>query len=137
MSESAAVLAANTTFYRAFAAPDMAAMDELWASSLPVTCVHPGWDTLAGRDQVMESWRGILLGAGPPPIRCCNETAYVHGDLAYVMCHEVIARNQLVAINVFAREDGAWKMIHHQASPMAPGVERQEPPAAPTSRRLH
>jgi hypothetical protein len=137
MDEAAAVLVANTAFYRAFAAPDLVAMDALWSAASPVTCVHPGWDALAGRDQVMESWRGILLGSMPPPIRCRNETAFVHGDVAYVLCHEMIERNRLVAINVFVREADQWKMIHHQASPLAPAAQQPEPPPVPGSRRLH
>ncbi|MBM3599617.1 MAG: nuclear transport factor 2 family protein [Alphaproteobacteria bacterium] len=134
MDDQAAVLAANREFYRAFAAADLAGMDAVWANAASVTCVHPGWDALSGRGQVMESWRAILLGPAPPPIRCDGETAYVHGDTAYVICHEVIERNRLVAINLFARLGGAWKMVHHQASPMA-APQAPRGPAAP--QRLH
>jgi ketosteroid isomerase-like protein len=134
MDDEAAVLAANRAFYRAFAAPDLAHMEAIWAMDVPVTCVHPGWDALAGRDQVMESWRGILHGPTPPPIRCDSETAFVHGDTAYVICHELIERSRLVAINLFTRQQGAWKMVHHQASPVA---APSAPPPQSSRQRLH
>jgi hypothetical protein len=39
MTDSDAVLAANLEFYRAFAARDLVAMEELWARRSPVGCV--------------------------------------------------------------------------------------------------
>jgi hypothetical protein len=35
---------------------------------------------------------------------------------------------RLVATNVFVREGGAWKMVHHQAGPLPPAREESEPP---------
>jgi len=135
MNQATEVLAANQEFYRAFATPDLAAMDGLWAVDVPVTCVHPGWDALNSRDQVMESWRAILSGS-PPPIRCQDEEVFVHGETAYVICHEVIDDNRLVAINMFVRREQRWLMVHHQASPMAVRAARRPANPAPP-RRLH
>ena len=56
MSEHAAVNFANEAFYVAFSTRDLEAMDALWARQAPVTCIHPGWNALTGRDAVMESW---------------------------------------------------------------------------------
>jgi hypothetical protein len=39
-----AVLDANSAFYRAFAARDVAAMEAVWSGERPVACIHPGWD---------------------------------------------------------------------------------------------
>ena len=55
------VLRANESFYAAFASRDLGAMDSLWARESPVACLHPGWNLLSGRDEVMRSWRGILF----------------------------------------------------------------------------
>jgi len=55
-----AVLAANEAFYRAFAARDFGRMDGLWATGSFVTCIHPGWGVVRGRDAVIASWRSIL-----------------------------------------------------------------------------
>lgn len=129
------VIAANREFYRAFAERDAAAMERLWATRAAVTCIHPGWNALAGREAVLRSWRDILGNPGAPRIRCRNETAVLHGEIGLVLCHEVLPDGLLVATNLFVRENDAWKMIHHQAGPLA------EPPAAndpaPPAGRLH
>jgi ketosteroid isomerase-like protein len=113
------VLDANSAFYRAFSARDLGAMDSLWSRRSPVVCVHPGWDVLRGRDEVMDSWRAILSGAEAPKIGCSHAFAQVHGELAIVVCREHLPGGQLVATNVFALEDGRWRLVHHQASPLA------------------
>ena len=125
MSDEEAVLAANQEFYRAFAARDLAAMDALWAGETPVACIHPGWDALVGRDPVMESWAAILGGAGAPQIRCEAPRAFLLGPSAFVICHEVLGQDRLIATNVFAREAAGWRMVHHQAGPSG----RAAPPA--------
>ena len=122
------VLEANSAFYRAFAARDAAAMDALWARRAAVACVHPGWDALRGREEVMASWRSIL-GGDAPHIRCTRASAHVLGAAAFVICHETTEGARLVATNVFVREDGAWRMVHHQAGGLAQPPEDDEPEA--------
>ncbi len=121
MGDDEAVLAANESFYRAFAEGDAEALEALWAVRAPVACIHPGWAPLAGRDLVMQSWRAILA-AGPPPISCREPSAHVLGEAAFVVCFEVIDEGLLAATNVFVREAGAWRMVHHQAGPTALAV---------------
>ena len=118
MSESAAVLFANDAFYAAFQSRDLEAMDGLWASAAPVACIHPGWPALSGREDVMDSWRSILNGDSPPDIRCRNAEAFVHGESAFVICYELVGGGVLVASNLFVREEGQWRMVHHQAGPV-------------------
>ena len=126
MTDSDAVLAANEAFYRAFSAGDMVAMEALWARQRAVTCSHPGWAVLRGRDAVMESWRVILESPGRPQISCRDAVIDVIGDAAFVTCYEDVDQGILAATNIFVREDGAWRMAHHQAGPTAvqaaPGV---------------
>jgi ketosteroid isomerase-like protein len=126
-AEETAVLAANAEFYRAFASRDVAAMDAVWARETPVACIHPGWQVLNGREAVMASWRGILAGA-PPAIRCDHEIARVTGTAAFVVCTEILDGGELVATNLFVREDGAWKMTHHHAGPVAAGEDDDDRP---------
>src|SRR5512143_923731 len=111
-----AVLEANEAFYRAFARRDAEAMERLWAERHPVACVHPGWDVLDGREHVLASWRGILRSPGSPNVACALAEAHLLGEVAVVTCHEVLPEGRLAATNVFAREDGAWRMVHHQAT---------------------
>jgi ketosteroid isomerase-like protein len=115
MTDSDAVLAANLEFYRAFTARDLVAMEALWARSAPVACLHPGWPVLADRDQVMESWHGILANPEAPHIACYDERVLLYGEVALVVCEEELDGGTLVASNLFVREDGAWKIAHHQA----------------------
>jgi hypothetical protein len=110
-----AVLDANLSFYEAFAAQDLAAMDAVWSSTHPVTCIHPGWQAIHGREQVISSWRAVLRH-NSAPIRCEDARAHVFDEAAYVTCVERIASAQLAASNFFVLEEGLWKMVHHQAS---------------------
>ncbi len=46
--------------------------------------------------------------------------------------YEILPNGILIATNIFAREDGAWRMVHHHASP-APALgadagDEAEPP---------
>ena len=114
------LLAANQTFYEAFANSDFEGMDDLWAREYPVTCIHPGWSGLIGREPVMASWRAIL-SSGETTIESSSARACVLGDTAYVVCFEG-ARGEppiLVATNIFAREGGRWKLVHHHAGRLA------------------
>lgn len=127
--EEIAVLDANSAFYRSFARRDLPAMEDLWATAAPVACVHPGWDALRGRDAVMASWKALLAGDAPD-ISCSLASAHVAGDLAWVLCREIIPGAPAVAAtNVFVREGGAWRICHHHAGLVAqPGDE--SPPGA-------
>lgn len=114
----AEVLAANEAFYRAFAAADTEAMEDLWARRAAVACIHPGWGLLAGRDRVIESWRRIFSNA-PPDIIPHSPQAFVLGPTAFVVCLEIMPEGVLIATNVFVREDDRWRLAHHQAGPTA------------------
>lgn len=119
MSDEEAVRAANRKFYEAFATRDLAALEALLARRAPCACVHPGWPPLVGRDEVLASWQGILGSGHSPAITFSDVTVHLLGDAAYVVCIEHLPGGHLVATNVFVREDGAWKMSHHQAGAVA------------------
>ncbi|MEX1306371.1 MAG: nuclear transport factor 2 family protein [Rhodovibrionaceae bacterium] len=131
MSELDAVLFANEAFYLAFANRDLAAMEEVWARGHSVACVHPGWQPLSGREEVMEAWTGILANSEAPRVSCRAPRVYLSGETAFVVCFEVIGKGALVATNIFCREGGLWKMIHHQAGPCnarAGDLPKEAPP---------
>jgi hypothetical protein len=137
MTDSDAVLAANLEFYRAFAMRDIGAMEALWARRSPVACIHPGWPALFDREAVLESWRGILGNPDSPRIACYDEHVRLYGDTALVLCEEELGGGTLVASNLFVREDGAWRLAHHQAGQMAArpaGGHRRQASAPPPSR---
>ncbi len=117
MSETAKLLFANDAFYNAFSSRDASAMDALWAHQTPVTCIHPGWQALTSRDDVMESWRAILGNPNAPSITCRGAQGIIRGDVGLVVCYEMIDKAVLVASNIFVRESDAWLLMHHQAGP--------------------
>ena len=124
-----AVLAANQAFYDAFTGRDVVAMSHLWAKGRVVACVHPGRKALLGRDAVMASWRAILDSAESPKLEVGEAAAVVVGDAAFVVCIEHIGDARLAATNVFALEEGEWRMVHHHASPMS-STESRRPSTA-------
>jgi ketosteroid isomerase-like protein len=134
MSEEAAILAANAAYYRAFAGGDFAAMTGIWADD-NVSCIHPGWPVLIGREAVLESYREIMRNPNQERIEPRNETVLAAGAEARVVCVEFVSGAALAATNLFRRIDGAWRMTHHQASPIAALVE--EVASQPPSRRLN
>ena len=116
-----AILAANARFYRAFNDGDVAAMSALWAARAPVACLHPGEPLVVGRQQVLHRWREILSMSPAFKLRCDRPTVQIMGTTALVYCYEGggSAPAHLAATNVFVYEDQSWRMVHHQAGPLA------------------
>lgn len=131
MNDDDAVLAVNAAYYRAFAAADARTLEKLWAVD-GVTCVHPGWRPLVGREAVVRSYRDILASARPVPITCSGERVVLNGDFARVICMERVGAVVLAATNVFVRTGQGWLLAHHQASQVAevdaPRVSRRAAP---------
>ena len=124
MSDADAVLFANEAFYRAFSDRDVEGMDMIWSREAPVSCLHPGWGPLHGRDEVMASWTAILSSPNAPAVRPQAARTTVLGDVAFVICFEALGDEFVVATNMFVREGSVWRMVHHQAGPTS-----ERPPA--------
>lgn len=119
MSPEEDVLAANQAFYDAFARRDPGAMDQLWSRRHPVACIHPGWNVLRTRDEVMASWDAIITNRNQSRIVSGGAEAMLFGDTAVVICREFVAGAPLLATNVFVNEDGRWRIVHHHSGPVA------------------
>lgn len=129
------LLAANGQFYAAFAAGDFVAMEALWAERETVTCLHPGWTGLQGRDAVLASWRGILRQPSGVVVR--DEIAVMLGEEAgMVVCTEALGEVELAATNVFVREAGEWRMLHHHAGLIARRGEDDDDEDEPEDEQL-
>jgi ketosteroid isomerase-like protein len=121
-----ALKGANEAFYAAFERLDLATMANLWARQTGVTCAHPGWDLVVGYQAVMESWRAILEGTSE--VRFQFEEVHITStaDAGSVVSRQVLrtpvaglaVENVLIAVNVFVREEGAFRIAHHQAAPV-------------------
>ena len=124
MSAARAAADANAGFYRAFEALDISAMDAVWAHGDDVKCVHPGWPLLTGWDAVRESWRAIFANTEEMRFTIGDLRVVVREDVGWVTCTENILSDvggrvgvtAILATNLFAREPGGWRMIHHHAS---------------------
>src|SRR5687768_13611675 len=116
-AQTEAALAANEAFYRAFNDKDIEAMEWIWASG-DVSCIHPGWNVLQGREVVLESWRNILSNPEQPRIVSGGASVMGDGKVAVVVCRELVAGSPLAATNVFVLEGEAWKLQHHHSGPV-------------------
>jgi hypothetical protein len=135
--ERDAVLAVNRAFYRVASDRDYEAMDQLWAPTGVVFCLHPNQPPLLDRGAVMASWKGILGHPSSPKVRCRDEVVIGRPGFALVLCREVMPSLPLMATNTFMWLGARWHMISHQSGvvPAAPGA--QETSAKPDRRRLH
>jgi ketosteroid isomerase-like protein len=134
MTDEDAILAANAAYYRAFETADFPAMSRIWAED-NVSCIHPGWPVLIGRPAILDSYREILRNPDQERIEPRNESVMLSGDEARVFCVEFVGGAALAATNIFRRADDGWRIVHHQASPIAALVE--EVVSQPSSRRLN
>ena len=116
--EEESVLGANDAFYQAFSNKDTDGMLDLWSANYDVAVIHPGWPPLLGHEAVINSWKRIMEGGMSPAISCHDARANILGDTAVVICTEMLSDTELVATNIFVREDSDWKMIHHQSGPL-------------------
>ena len=126
MAEEAAVIVANVAFYQALDNLDLDRMDTILASEEPVRVVHPGWPLVSGREAVLASWERIFDNAGMMQFTVADAEAHIDGDLAWVICTERLTSVQggqvveglVQATNLFRRQNGEWRMIHHHGSPV-------------------
>ncbi|WP_345116570.1 nuclear transport factor 2 family protein, partial [Streptomyces drozdowiczii] len=130
--EIQAVEAANSRFYSAFETGDLDLMHTVWADgdyAEGVTCVHPGWPMLRGRDEVLRSW--ALIMANTPYIQfvLTEVRTELRGGFAFLTCEENIltaddtadgflAGGSVVSTKVFVKEEGEWRLWVHHGSPV-------------------
>jgi len=129
MTDADALISANEAFYVAFVTGNAGLMEKLWSAQADITCIHPGWPPLDGRDDVMESWR-CILSAESPLTGISSARAYLYGTVGYVICQEHLERGILIATNIFSLEGECWKLVHHQAgiSPSDPAPHINDGP---------
>ena len=132
--ERDAVLAANRAFYRAFNDRDYESMEQIWAPTGAMVCLHPGQGPLHDRAAILHSWQGILSHPESPRVRSVDEWVVGRTGLAIVVCREILANGQLMATNTYARTSEGWRMIGHHSGPV-PAIERQVTAASATASR--
>jgi ketosteroid isomerase-like protein len=131
---------ANAEFYAAFEAGDLDRMAAVWADgpyAAGVSCVHPGWSLLRGRDEVLRSWALIMANTGYIQFVLTDVETDVYGDQAVITCNENIltadegtesgflAGGSIVSTNLFVRSNGEWRLLLHHGSPILNGTEEE------------
>lgn len=120
---------ANQLFYQSFARADFDAMRRLWAVRLPVSCLHPGAVPLLNRTDILNSWRQIFMHGHPGEITFLPQQMTLVGNVGIACGLELVAGGQVACTNLFAEEEGEWRMIHHQGGPVIPAeLRRASPP---------
>ena len=127
------IRAASAQFYAALnrmLAGDASALADIWSHSSAVTALHPigdwhvGWDDVKKSfDEVAEASTGGHVEITDQLIRVAGDTAYEvgveHADFA--IAGEPLAVNSRVT-NIYRREGGAWKLVHHHGD-KAEGIQ--------------
>jgi len=124
-SDEQAVRDASAQFYVALNTMftgDAAPMEAVWSHADDVTYMGPGGESLIGWAPIRDSWRktaAMKLGGKVEP---SGLHITLGQDMAVVTLTEVgentntdmeAQQVSIRATNVFRKEDGAWKMIHH------------------------
>jgi len=125
--ERVQVADANSKFYEAFQTGRLADMRAIWGSGAHVRVTHPGSGCILGRNEVLSSWKHIF-SVGGYKIDLDEVEVHVMGsESAMVTCVEYVdsgpTTGKIVATNVFQKEDGQWKIVHHHGSSSAPPLE--------------
>ncbi|MDL4813802.1 nuclear transport factor 2 family protein [Actinomadura opuntiae] len=131
----------HAEFYAAFEAGDFDRMSAVWADgpyAAGVSCVHPGWTMLRGRDEVLRSWALIMANTTYIQFVLTDVETDVYGDHAVVTCKEnvltadedteagFLAGGSIVATKLFVRVDGQWRLLLHHGSPVLNPADAEE-----------
>lgn len=125
-NDSAAVLAANNAFYRAFEKKDLEAMDKVWSQGTASLCIHPGRACLKGWESIRDTWEQIFENTDYLEINAELISTQLSGDLACTIVLENILQvsgkqrleAQSMGTNIFERLGQQWHLIHHHGSPI-------------------
>lgn len=102
------------------------AMDGLWAHDAEVTTMHPIGGREVGWEQVRASFDQVAPLCSGGQVRLKDPLRRVMGDVAYemgtesgqaTMAGESVTLGHRVT-NIYRREGGAWKLVHHHGDIM-------------------
>ena len=106
----------NEAFYLAFESKDLSAMESIWADREDIYCLHPGWHPLTGRKNILESWARILSNEAQPQISFDSPKFMPTGpDSVAVICFERAPQQNLIATNIYQRDEERFHLIFHQS----------------------
>lgn len=108
---------------------DAGPLSDIWSHSASVTTMHPVGGREVGWSKVNSTWRQVAKAMSGGRVQLTNPLRRLIGDVAYEVGTEqgwLKLGAQRVSIkhrvtNIYRREAGAWKIVHHHTD-MAPGM---------------
>ena len=125
-SQEDEVRQASERFYSALnrmANGDAGPLEAIWSQAPDVTTMHPIGRREEGWEQVRESFRQVAMVASEGRIQLEGRLVRTGGDLAYELGTErgslrvggtAVTVDSRVT-NIYRREGGAWRIVHHHA----------------------
>ncbi len=100
---------------------DAGPLADIWSHSAGVTTMHPIGGREVGWEKVRQSWEQVAQIASEGQVKLGDQIIQVVGDVGYELGAEqgqVKFAGQQVTIehrvtNIYRREAGAWKIVHH------------------------
>jgi ketosteroid isomerase-like protein len=103
---------------------DAGPMTDIWSHSAAVTTMHPISGREVGWDQVRETWEKVAQVATDGKVGLKDQLTQIAGDVAYELGiehgqfklagHQITVERERVT-NIYRREAGAWKIVHHHS----------------------
>jgi len=102
---------------------DLNVMDTIWSHDDTVTAMHPIDGRETGWNEVRNSFVQFAKASSSGTVEITDQVIQVQGDLAYeigletgqfTLAGKPITIKQRVT-NIYRREGGQWKMVHHHA----------------------
>ena len=121
MSTEDEVKAASDRFYSALSRMDVARLPEVWSHSESVTTMHPMGGEQVGWQAVRESFEQAAGAMTDVHVEIADQIIQAGEDMAYEVgverghgkvAGETISIEHRVT-NVYRREAGGWKLVHH------------------------
>jgi uncharacterized protein (TIGR02246 family) len=120
------VRAVSDQFYSALEAMangDASSMSNIWSHEDDVTTMHPIGGREQGWDAVRGAWEGVASASTDGTVTRTDQVIRVIGDGAYELCTESASMTlagepvslEGRATNVYRKENGEWKVVHHHA----------------------
>lgn len=126
MSAESEVRAASETFYSALnrmAAGESGTMSGIWSHGAQASAFHPIGGRDVGWEKISDSFEQVANVGTGGEIKLTDQVIQIAGDMAceagtekgYLSLSGLRASIDQRVTNVYRREGGNWKMIHHHA----------------------
>ncbi|WP_412538168.1 nuclear transport factor 2 family protein [Longispora sp. K20-0274] len=124
MSVESEVQQASNQFYAALNSlvnGDAGPMAEVWSHADDVSTMHPLGGREEGWDGVLAAWTGASQAFSDGEVNVSDLTVHAFDGMAYTLGVEHVdakvggkeVHSEFRATNIYRREDGTWKMVHH------------------------